>query len=89
VVNIYRIARWCPLRAIRIVPLVLKGMSHVLLGLVIPSAAELGVRVLLSYQGLGAVCHERAVLGSGGIAATCVTIGGRSPWALRRSEWGP
>ncbi len=78
VVTIYRIARWCMQHRIPIAPLLLKGVNRVLFGVVLPPTAELGVGVVMSYQGLGTVIHKRAVLGDGVIVATGVTIGGRS-----------
>lgn len=75
---IYRISHWLHLRRIPLLPWLLKGVNRILFNVVLPPAARLGKDVLLSYQGLGTVIHQDAVLGDRVVVSTGVTIGGRS-----------
>jgi len=78
VIRIYRLARWLYLRRIPLLPQALKIVNRVVFGVVLPPSAQLGQRVLLSYQGLGTVVHQRAQIGDDAVLGAGVTVGGRS-----------
>jgi serine O-acetyltransferase len=61
-----------------LLPGLLKVLNRVVFGVLLPPSAVLGARVLLSYQGLGTVIHQRAVSGDDVTIGAGVTIGGRS-----------
>lgn len=78
VIRIYRLARWLYLRKVPFLPQVLKIVNRIVFGVVLPPSANLGARVLLSYQGLGTVIHQRAEIADDVVIGAGVTIGGRS-----------
>lgn len=75
---IYRVARWCHLRKVPLVPRLLKAVNRIAFSVVLPPATEIGRNVLLSYQGLGTVIHRAAVIEDDVTIGSGVTIGGRS-----------
>lgn len=78
VIRIYRLARWLHLRRVPVLPKALKILNRIVFGVVLPPSAQLGQRVLLSYQGLGTVVHQRAQIGDDVVLGAGVTVGGRS-----------
>ena len=78
VIRIYRLARWLYLHRVPLLPKLLKICNRIVFGVVLPPSAVLGARVLLSYQGLGTVIHQRAEIGDDVLIGAGVTIGGRS-----------
>lgn len=78
VLRIYRIAHWLHQRKVPVLPFLLKSFNRIAFGVVLPPSAQVGQRVLFSYEGLGTVVHRRAVLGDDAVIGAGVTIGGRS-----------
>lgn len=77
-VRLHRVAHWCWLRGIPLIPQIIKVVNRLLFSVVLPPSARLGAGVLLSYHGLGTVIHRRAVIGAAVVVGTGVTIGGRA-----------
>lgn len=78
VIRIYRIAHWLHDRGVPLLPKLLKIVNRIVFGVVLPPTAKLGKNVLLSYQGLATVIHQRAEIGDDVVIGAGVTIGGRS-----------
>lgn len=76
--RIYRMAHWLHQHRVPLLPWLLKCVNRVIFSVVLPPSAMLGKDVLLSYEGLGTVIHQSAVIGNAAIIGTGVTIGGRS-----------
>lgn len=77
VVRIHRCAHWLWRHHVPVLPILLKAVSRVVFGVVLPPQTVIGQGVLFSYQGLGTVIHRDAVIEEGAIISTGVTIGGR------------
>lgn len=78
VIRIYRMAHWLHGRGVPLLPKLLKIINRLVFGVVLPPTAKLGKNVLLSYQGLATVIHQRAEIGDDVVIGAGVTIGGRS-----------
>lgn len=77
-VRVYRAARWLHLRRVPLAPWLLKTVNRIVFATVLPPQADIAADVLLSYEGLGTVVNRAAVIRSGAVIGTGVTIGGRS-----------
>jgi len=76
--KLHRIAHALWALGIPVIPQLIRLINRIVFGVVLPPSARIGKNVMLSYQGLGTVIHDRAVIGDRCIIGTCVTIGGRS-----------
>lgn len=77
-IRLHRVAYWCWMCGIPLIPKIIKIVNRLVFSVVLPPSAKLGEGVLLSYHGLGTVIHRRAVIGDRVIIGTGVTIGGRA-----------
>ena len=84
-IALYRMANWCCLRRVPLVPWLLYSLNRMLSATVVPASAHLGRDVILGYRGLAIVIHRQAYLGDRMNVGPKVTIGGRAgiPAALR------
>jgi glycosyltransferase involved in cell wall biosynthesis/serine acetyltransferase len=74
----YRLARWCHLHRISLLPRVIQRLSILVFHCYIPYTVEVGEGFELGYWGLGVVIHPNVKIGRNVFVAQCVTIGGRS-----------
>ncbi len=77
-IALYRLARWCHLRRIPLLPWLLYSLNRILFATVLPPSAQIGKDVVLGYRGLGIVIHRQAVIGNRVNVGPKVTIGGRA-----------
>lgn len=77
-IEIYRLARWCLLHRIPLLPRLLYTLNRMLFATVLPPTAQIGRDVILGYRGLGIVIHRQAVIGDRVNVGPKVTIGGRA-----------
>ncbi|WIV96554.1 serine O-acetyltransferase [Kinneretia aquatilis] len=77
-IALYRLARWCYLHHVPIVPRLLYSLNRILFATVLPPSAQIGRDVVLGYRGLGIVVHRQAIVGDRVNVGPKVTIGGRS-----------
>lgn len=75
---IYRIARWCYLHKIPLLPWLPYSLNRILFATVVPPSAHIGKSVILGYKGLGIVIHRQAFVGDRVNVGPKVTIGGRA-----------
>ena len=74
----YRMARWCCLWRVPLVPWLLYSLNRMLFATVVPPSAHLGRDVILGYRGLAIVIHRQAYIGDRVNVGPKVTIGGRA-----------
>lgn len=77
-IALYRIARWCYLHKIPLLPWLLYSLNRMLFATVVPPSAHLGKSVILGYRGLGIVIHRQAFIGDRVNVGPKATIGGRA-----------
>lgn len=75
---IYRLSNLLWRWHVPLLPWLLKAFNRIAFAVVLPPSTKVGRGVVFSYHGLGTVVHKRAVIESGAIIGTGVTIGGRS-----------
>lgn len=77
-IGIYRIARWCYLHNIPLLPKLIYAINRIFFATVLPPTAHIGKDVVLGYRGLGIVLHRQAYVGDRVNLGPKVTIGGRA-----------
>lgn len=76
--SLYRLAHWCFLHRVPLVPWILYSLNRIFFATVVPPSAQIGRDVVLGYRGLGIVIHRQAVIGDRVNIGPKVTIGGRA-----------
>lgn len=77
-IRLYRLSHWLHTHRVPWVPRLIYVFNRIVFGVVLPPSVRLGRNVILGYQGLGIVIHQRAVVGNNVVIAPGVIIGGRS-----------
>ena len=75
---VHRIAHWCYLHNVPLVPWLLYVFNRIVFATVLPLSAHIGRGVILGYKGLGIVIHRHAHIGDRVNVGPKVTIGGRA-----------
>lgn len=74
-IRLYRVARFCYLRQIPVIPAVIKNLIYLLSNSVVPYTTEIGLESRFAYCGIGVVVHGRTQIGCRVIIGQNVTIG--------------
>ena len=74
----YRVARWCYLHYIPVIPRLITLLIFLIYNSKIPYTAQIGEGTKFGYGGIGCVLHARTVAGKNCMVGPNVTIGGRS-----------
>ena len=75
-IDLYRIGRWCYIHHLGPVASLIKGITRIIWGGVIPPSATIGRGTFITYHGLGVVIHKDAIIGENCIIRQNVTIAG-------------
>ena len=74
----YRVARWCYLHHIPVIPKLITLLIFLIYNSKIPYTAQIGEGTKFGYGGIGCVLHDRTAVGKNCMVGSNVTIGGRS-----------
>ncbi len=74
-IGLYRVARFCYLRRIPVIPSLIKKLIYLLSNSIVPYTSEIGTESKFAYCGIGVVVHSRAKIGRRVIIGQNVTIG--------------
>jgi len=75
IVFFHKIAHWCLLKKIPLVPALIKVMVFLIFNSVIPASVRMGKGTRFMYGGIGCVIHKRAVIGERVCLGQGITIG--------------
>ncbi len=78
-ISVYRVANWCYLHSIPVIPKLLQIIILILFSTYLPYQVKIGRNTRLGHRGIGVVINKDAVIGDNVLIRAHVTIGKKDP----------